>query len=356
MNKSSKKIAVLIGTRPGIIKMSVVYHAVREAGVNAVLIHTGQHYSEAMDQKIMADVELPTPDYRFLRPDDCITHAHQTAFMLVNVEHALMESKPDILLVCGDANTNLAGALAARKLGISVGHVEAGLRSYDWRMPEEHNRRMIDHISDLLFAPTRGCEEILRHENVVGDIFCVGNTVADAALRFCPESDSRRSKAVLTMHREENVDDPEMLKHLLQEIEKIAVNYGHPVEFLMHPRTRKRMNENNFWELIPSNVIVQETVYYRQMLKKIQEAEFVITDSGGLQEEACILGTPCFTLRKSTERPETVTCGANVILGVDNPAEIFIEHWPFPEKTWEPPFGDGTAARQIIHHALAYLG
>jgi len=116
------------------------------------------------------------------------------------------------------------------------------------------------------------------------------------------------------------------------------------------------MNENNFWELIPSNVIVQETVYYRQMLKKIQEAEFVITDSGGLQEEACILGTPCFTLRKSTERPETVTCGANVILGVDNPAEIFIEHWPFPEKTWEPPFGDGTAARQIIHHALAYLG
>lgn len=355
MNKSQFNIAVLIGTRPGIIKMSVVYHAVQKSEAKSILIHSGQHYSDTMDQKIMADVELPKPDYRFLRPNDCISHANQTAFMLVNIEKALIDSKADLILVCGDANTNLAGALAGRKLGIAVGHVEAGLRSYDWRMPEEHNRRMIDHISDLLFAPTEECSQILKTENVAGKIFCVGNTIADAALRFCPDGDLKVKKAILTMHREENVDDPRILSHLLNEVDKIRQYYGRPIEFLMHPRTRKRIDKNNLWSSIPANIIVQETVPYREMLKRIREAEFVITDSGGLQEEACILGTPCFTLRKSTERPETLKCGSNIVLGIKEPSSIFKENWPFSLAKWKSPFGDGSASEAIVRHSIVWL-
>lgn len=355
-SESELKLAVLIGTRPGIIKMSVVYHAVREkAGCQPILIHSGQHYSARMDRKIMDDVTLPEPDFRFLRPDDCITHGAQTAFMLVNIEKALLRSKPDLFFVCGDANTNLAGALAARKLGISVGHVEAGLRSYDWRMPEEHNRRMIDHISDLLFAPSSLCVKTLKKENVMGKIFCVGNTVVDAALRFRSGVTRRKEKAILTMHREENVDSEAVLHHLLREIAQISEIYNKPIEFLMHPRTRKRIDSYDFWHLIPPAVHVKETVLYKEMLRLIEEAEFVLTDSGGLQEEACILGTPCFTLRKSTERPETVECGANIVLGVECPADEFKENWPFPRDKWNSPFGDGTAAKQIVDHACNWL-
>jgi UDP-N-acetylglucosamine 2-epimerase (non-hydrolysing) len=355
IKKNSHKIAVLIGTRPGIVKMSVVYHAACEASVTPVLIHSGQHYSAFMDQEIMNDMELPDPDHRFLRPDDCISHASQTAFMLVNLEQALLESKPDVLLVCGDANTNLAGALAARKLEISVGHVEAGLRSYDWRMPEEHNRRMIDHISDLLFAPTQKAVNILKNENVTGEVFCVGNTVADAALKFRPQKTTSRNRGVLTMHREENVDSPEILRFLLEEIGKIAKTSRTKIDFLMHPRTRKRIEENGLWQAIPNDVEVKKTVGYREMLDTISNSEFVLTDSGGLQEEACILGTPCYTLRMSTERPETVDCGANIVLGVERPYDIFCDNWPFPNHEWESPFGNGTASKQIVDLTIDWL-
>lgn len=349
------KLAVLVGTRPGIVKMSVVYHAVREAGAEVVLIHSGQHYSALMDERIMQDVELPTPDFHFLRPENCISHGEQTAFMLTRIEDALMESKPDVFFICGDANTNLAGALAARKLGIGLAHVEAGLRSYDWRMPEEHNRRMIDHISDLLFAPTTECVKILEREKVLGEIHCVGNTVADSALRFRPDTDKKSGKALMTIHREENVDDPKMLAHLLGEMGKIVEHAKTPIEFLIHPRTRKWMEKYNLWGAIHPNIDILEPVGYCEMLRKICEAEFILTDSGGLQEEACILGTPCYTLRKSTERPETVDCGANVMIGVDNPAKVFQKNWLFPNKSWLSPFGDGSTAKQIVKHSIDWL-
>lgn len=349
------KLTVLIGTRPGIIKMAPIYHAAQEAGSNVSLIHSGQHYSSVMDEKIMNDVELPVPDYRYIRPENCISHAEQTAFMMINIEKALSEIKPNLFFVCGDANTNFAGAVACRKLGIQLAHVEAGLRSFDWRMPEEHNRVMIDHISDLLFAPTSECVQHLKKENVSGKIFCVGNTVADSALRFSPKKIDKKNKALITLHREENVDDPNMLKFLLEEISKIVSSSNVTADFLLHPRTLKMMKKHNIHDILTKSINIVEPVTYKDMLRNIAESDFILTDSGGLQEEACILGTPCYTLRKTTERPETVDCGANVILGVNKPFEIFCDNYPMKKKNWNSPFGDGKTAQKIINHSINHL-
>ena len=353
----NKKLAVLIGTRPGIIKMSPVFHAIKSFNEKPILIHSGQHYSVEMDKKIMKDVNLPSPDFHFIRPANCITHAQQTSFMLTNIENALLEIKPDLLFVCGDANTNFAGALACRKLNIPLAHVEAGLRSFDWRMPEEHNRRMIDHISDLLFAPTTECVKHLENEKVQGSIYCVGNTIADATLRNKPKEIIKKSNVLLTLHREENVDDYSMLKHLLEQISKILEQCDLQSDFLIHPRTKKKIDEFNLWSVLSSRISIVPPVNYLNLLKKICESKFVLTDSGGLQEESCILGIPCFTLRKSTERPETVTCGANIVLGIDQPAKNFKNTYArlLSNPKWLSPFGDGNTAKKIVKLSLEWL-
>ena len=350
-----RKMAILVGTRPGIVKMSVVYHAICKSRNEPVLIHSGQHYSAMMDDEIMRDVELPAPDYRSIRPDDCTSHGAQTAFMLENIEKHLIESKPDMLFVCGDANTNLAGALAARKLGIGLAHVEAGLRSYDWRMPEEHNRRMIDHISDLHFAPTTECVAHLKKEAVLGDVHCVGNTVADAALRYRSQNNKKTGRAIMTLHREENVDDASMLKHIISECGKIAEHSNLLIDFFVHPRTRKNIDNFKLWDDISDKIVVSDTVKYVQMLNLMSQAEFILTDSGGLQEESCILGTPCYTLRVSTERPETVECGSNIVLGTEDIYNRFVMNFPFPNKGWLSPFGSGDASTKIVKIAEQWL-
>ena len=284
-----KKLAVLIGTRPGIIKMSPVFHAIKKYRAKAILIHSGQHFSIEMDKRIMRDVKLSSPDFHFIRPKKCVSHAQQTAFMLTNIENALLKTKPDMLFVCGDANTNFAGALACRKLNIPLAHVEAGLRSFDWRMPEEHNRRMIDHISDLLFSPTKQCVKNLEKENVLGKIYCVGNTVADVALKFKPKIAKKNKNVLLTLHREENVDDYQTFKFLLSEINEI-LNYSNLyAEFFIHPRTKKRLDEFNLWSNLSSRIFIKPPITYLNLLQKIYDSKFVLTDSGGLQEESCIV-------------------------------------------------------------------
>lgn len=348
------KLAVLIGTRPGIVKMAPVFHAGKERGHEVILIHSGQHYSEAMDSDIRTDVGLPNPQFLFLRPNGCVKHGQQTAFMLTKIEEALDDCRPDLFFVCGDANTNLAGALACRKLGIPLAHVEAGLRSNDWRMPEEHNRRMIDHISDILFAPTYKCKQNLLKESVLGQIEIVGNTVADSVLRYAEDAANEREEVLVTLHREENVDDPKMLRFLLRSVGEILEHSGKHGIFLVHPRTKKRIIEskviNNFSNLLD----FQSAVPYRKMLGMIKRAPFCLTDSGGVQEEACILGTPCYTLRHSTERPETVDCGSNVILGITEPVNVFKRSYP-PKSEWASPFGDGRASEKIILKAESWL-
>lgn len=360
-----KKIAVLIGTRPGIIKMAPIIHELRAQNLPHYVVHTGQHYSHEMDRKIMDDVGLDKPDYSITRPTDCTSHAAQTAYMLVQIEKILQENIPDVLLVCGDANTNLAGALAARKIHIKVGHVEAGLRSYDWRMPEEHNRIIIDHISEYLFAPTLEAQKNLCNDGVQGEIFVVGNTIVDATLKYSQKASLTRNPVVkeiisgksyilLTLHREENVDSPAILKSILTAIEKISQSGKYKVIFPVHPRTRKRFAEFNMNEWLDSLEYLQiiAPLGYLDFLAVLNNAKLVMSDSGGIQEEACILKIPCLTLRDNTERPETVEVGANRIAGTstDSIIEAFreaeITGFKIPEQ--DNPFGDGQTSRRIV--------
>jgi len=360
------KIAVLIGTRPGIIKMAPLAHELDQRGAECTLIHSGQHYSASMDWQIMQDVELGEPDYHIERPEDCVTHAQQTAYMLTHIENALMESEPDVLLVCGDANTNLAGALAARKIHVTVGHVEAGLRSFDWRMPEEHNRVMIDHISEYLFAPTEITRDHLEEDGVQGEVFVVGNTIVDSTLKYServPEDVSIRIDeltggdpyVLLTSHREENVDDPNVLKRVLSVVNRIGRERDLTVVFPAHPRTRKRIGEFGLQEAVDAyeHLQVVEPFRYCEFLGFLKNAEFVITDSGGIQEESCILQVPCVTIRESTERPETVEVGANQVASTD-PVNILeaVDNLAHRKTSWPNPYGDGRTAQRIIDTCL----
>ena len=191
---------------------------------------------------------------------------------------------------------------------------------------------------------------------MLGKIYCVGNTVADAALRFKPKNIVKTKNILLTLHREENVDDKQTLKHLLLQIDEILDHCNLNAEFFIHPRTKKRLNEFNLWSILSSRISIKSPLNYLGFLQKICESNFILTDSGGLQEEACILGTPCFTLRKSTERPETVECGANLVLGVDEPAKIFKKsNLISTDKNWVSPFGDGYAANHIVKNSIEWL-
>lgn len=352
------KVCVIIGTRPGIIKMAPIYHESVRRNLQTLLIHTGQHYSAVMDAGIMADCELPQPDYRVNLTREERTHAQQTAKMMVEVEEILFREKPRVVLVCGDANTNFAAAVAARKLHIIVGHVEAGLRSLDWFMPEEHNRVMIDHISEYLFAPTEECRANLLKENVRGNIYVVGNTIVDATLharskagksgsvltRYSLEADGY---ALLTLHREENVDSAEKCRTFIDFIEQVAPVLGRPIIFPVHPRSRLRFEEYGLSDRLAKVVKIIDPVTYLDCIGLEAHSHIIMTDSGGLQEEACILGIPCFTLRENTERWETVSVGANYIVGFS--PEKFIEAYRGnPFKKWSNPYGDGSTSRKII--------
>lgn len=356
------RIGVLVGTRPGIIKMAPIVHELRRRGIDHRVFHTGQHFSPGMDEVIMADVCLPSPDFRITRPSDAVSHAQQTAYMLVGLESALVESGVDVFLVCGDANTNLAGALAARKLDLTVGHVESGLRSEDWRMPEEHNRVMIDHISELLFAPTETAKQNLLADGVRGQAFVVGNTVVDSALTTIRNLDASfdrtkrpvgdRPRVLATFHRQENVDDSVALAALVSALDKVLTEQPVQVVFPIHPRTMGRLKSFGLYDRLTrlDGLTLSEPLGYKAFLQLLASATCVVTDSGGIQEEACILGVPCVTARPSTERPETVSVGANEVAGTE-PASISaaVERaLAKPRGGWGVPYGDGEAARRIV--------
>jgi len=356
------KIAVLIGTRPGIIKMAPLIHELEKRSLDYMVIHTGQHYSDNMSAQILSDVGLNTIHYTIERPPDAISHARQTAYMLVAIEDVLIQEKIDTLLVCGDANTNFAGALAARKIHVKVGHVEAGLRSFDWRMPEEHNRVMIDHISDYLFAPTQLSKDYLIKEDVKGDVFVVGNTIVDSTLKYskCIVSSNsdvesklkEKEYIVLTTHREENVDNPEILKNIFTAIKQISDKYNIQIIFPMHPRTRERANRFNLFNILNDIKLLDiiDPLRYPPMLQLVKNAKIIITDSGGLQEESCILNVPCLTIRENTERPETVNVGANKIVGTSYKRLLAALEGTIAEADfdWPNPYGDGRSAKRII--------
>ncbi|MEA3324846.1 MAG: UDP-N-acetylglucosamine 2-epimerase (non-hydrolyzing) [Euryarchaeota archaeon] len=356
------KICIIIGTRPEIIKMSPVVRACERQGLDWFMIHTGQHYSYNMDRAFFEQLKLPDARYNLDVGFGSGGHGEQTGRMLAGIEEVLIKEEPGAVLVEGDTNTVLAGALAASKLGIKVGHVEAGLRSYDRRMPEEINRVVADHISDYLFAPTVRSRDILLGEGVSDEkVFVTGNTVVDAVYQnrgiandggetlesICAGLDLESNRYLLaTAHRQENVDDAVRFAGILKGLELISDEFSLPVIYPTHPRSRKMMEE---FSLDAVGVTFTEPLDYLSFLKLEADARLVLTDSGGVQEETCILNVPCVTLRDNTERPETAMVGANVLVGVDpgkilEGARVMLDR----ARDWENPFGDGRAGERIV--------
>jgi len=357
------KIAIVLGTRPEIIKMAPVINELKKRKVNFFIIHTNQHYTKIMDSNIFMCLGLDTAKYN-LKVGSGI-HGLQTGKMLTGIEKVLMDENVDMVLVHGDTNTTFSGALAAKKLHIKVGHIEAGLRSGDKRMPEEINRVLTDHISDFCFAPTEKAKENIKKEGIEDSkIFIVGNTIVDALVENIKIVDekskileklnvSSKKYILVTLHRPENVDNKDILLNILKGINKSGENKNLKIIYPMHPRTKKMITQ--FKIDIPKNIQVTDPVDYLDFLALQSNAKVIITDSGGIQEESCILGIPCITVRENTERPETVDIGANVISGTD-PDKIVECTKTMIEKehVWDRNiFGNGESAKQIVDIILS---
>lgn len=350
------KIVTIVGARPQFIKAAPVSKVLREAGYKEFLIHTGQHYDYVMSQIFFADMGIPEPAIDLEVGSG--NHGWQTGQMLMRVEEILLAEKPDWVLVYGDTNTTLAGALAAVKQHIPVAHVEAGLRSFNREMPEEHNRVLTDHCSDLLFCPTQRAMDNLAEEGITESVHLVGDTMYDAVLQFVEVARVRSAiiqdlglgkggYLLATVHRAYNTDVPSNLHSILSAF----LETGEPVIFPVHPRTRRRiaeLDETLEVELETGNVRMIQPVGYLDMLMLEQNARLILTDSGGMQKEAYFLGVPCVTLRPETEWVETVEAGWNVIVGADGGriAEAVCNS----VQPLERPqlFGDGQTAERII--------
>ncbi len=353
------KIAIILGTRPEIIKMSPVIRECERRGFEYYILHTGQHYSYEMDRIFFDQLQLPAAKYNLDVGSGY--HGAQTGKMLAGIEQILIQDTPDVVLVQGDTNTVLAGALAAAKLHIKVGHVEAGLRSFDRTMPEEINRIMADHISDYLFAPTATSQQHLLAEGIPQKkIFVTGNTVVDAVyqnleiskLTADPLKDmdlQEKGYFLTTVHRAENTDNKTRLSAILDGFRQVCAEFSLPILFPAHPRTVKMIHEFNL--SIPEGVRIIDPVGYLEFLQLESGARLILTDSGGLQEEACILGVPCVTLRDNTERPETVDVGANIIAGKNIIAGV--RQMMQLGNGWMNPYGDGNAGKIMIDELIA---
>jgi len=342
--------------------MSPVIRYCEKSGIPYNILHTGQHYSYEMDQIFFEELELPPPDFNLDIGSGL--QGEQTGKMLIGIESFLTEKSPEIVLVQGDTNTVLAGALAASKVDIPVGHVEAGLRSYDREMPEEINRVLADHISTHLYAPTESSRKNLEAEGITSGVFVTGNTVVDALHQNIEISRNKRDPLeqrgldrggyfLVTTHRKENVDDTNRLKGVLRALERIALEFEMPVIFPTHPRTRKMMKNFN---LDVEGINIIEPVGYLDFLQLEENARLILTDSGGVQEEACVLGVPCVTLRENTERPETLEMRSNTLAGT-NPNRILnaVMRMDLIGRNWINPYGDGKAGERIVKIASELL-
>ncbi len=352
------KIAIIIGTRPEIIKMAPIIHFCTKENLNFYIIHTEQHYDKGLSEQFFDDLNLRKPDYSLNVGSG--THGMQTGNALIGIEKILIKIVPDIVLVQGDTNTALAGALAAVKLHIPVGHIEAGLRSYDLRMPEEHNRRLIDHISSYLFAPTEENFKILKGENVWGEVFITGNTVIDACIRHYKIALERSSirkilrfkKFVLcTIHRAENIDDLTNLQNIVE----ILVNFPDNLVLPIHPHTKKQLELHNLiTKLKTPHIQIIPPAGYLDLLWLLKHCMYVLSDSGGIQEEATapVFNKFVFVLREKTDRIEAVKKGFAMVLGTI-PQKVLSEVQKNKDKIINlpkkpSPYGDGNAAQKII--------
>lgn len=358
------KIAAIVGARPQFIKAAAVSQVLRAVpGVREVLVHTGQHYDENMSEVFFRELEIPEPDYNLGVGSG--SHGEQTGRMLMAIEEVLLREKPGWVLVYGDTNSTLAGALAAVKLHIPVAHVEAGLRSFNRRMPEEINRVLTDHAADLLFAPTHAAVENLRREGIPEErIHLVGDVMYDAAL-FYGEKARRESRilerlelkpkgyVLVTIHRAENTNEPLRLQAILGGLCEVAK--GIPVVFPVHPRTRKAMESYQLFGKAAAHLRLIEPVGYLDMIMLEQNARLIVTDSGGVQKEAFFYRVPCVTLREETEWVELVELGWNRVVSPESPEKIAEEiscSLDGSQGKEENPYGDGHSAELIVKHLL----
>ncbi len=348
-------IAIVIGTRPEIIKMSPIVRACQSKDLGFFILHTGQHYSYSMDKVFFEELELPEPKHNLEVGSG--PHGEQTGKIVAGVEKILLNENASVVLVQGDTNTVLGAALAASKLGIKIGHVEAGLRSFDRSMPEETNRILTDHISDYLFAPTQAAKKNLAIEGIRKGVYVTGNTIVDAVNQnlvfaerkskiLCKLDLAKKGYILATAHRQENVDNAKRLKGIVDGLKAVSHKMSMPVIFPAHPRTQNRLKE---FGVDASGISVIDPIGYLEFLYLEANAALILTDSGGIQEEACILGVRCVTLRENTERPETIQVGSNALAGTEPKRILAKSNKMLSSKgKWENPFGDGHAARRIV--------
>jgi UDP-N-acetylglucosamine 2-epimerase (non-hydrolysing) len=344
----------VVGARPNFMKAAPVFQAMSVCGnVRQTLVHTGQHYDLKMSDVFFHELGLPVPDVNLQVGSG--THAQQTAAIMTSFEPVVTDRKPDLVFVYGDVNSTVAAALVCAKLGVKIGHVEAGLRSRDRSMPEEINRLVTDQLADMLFTPSPDGDENLLHEGIEKNkIHLVGNVMIDTLVRLLPASEKhmppnvRGKYALVTLHRPGNVDDPKFLLEVLGALEQLGG--GMTVVFPVHPRTKQRMVEAGWKASMNGRLMLLEPLPYLAFLALQKHATVVITDSGGIQEETSYLGTPCLTMRENTERPITVTQGTNELVGRDisrmrSSVEKILAG---KKKTHQPiPLWDGKASERI---------
>jgi UDP-N-acetylglucosamine 2-epimerase (non-hydrolysing) len=360
------RITLVVGARPNFIKAAPVFHELsgRHPSWRVRLVHSGQHYGDEMSRRFFDELRLPAADVNLGVGSG--TAAEQTAAIMIGLERELCADRPDLVVVFGDVNTTLAAAVTASKLHIPIAHVEAGLRSFDRTMPEEINRIVTDALAQLHFTTEPGAAQNLRAEGIAPErIHFVGNTMIDSLLAHVAAARSLRSAAryglepgryvVVTLHRPSNVDQPERLRAVMEALAELAAST--PVIFPVHPRTRERLaREGNTggWERIR----LVEPLGYLEFIALVADAGCVLTDSGGVQEETTILGVPCVTMRSTTERPVTIECGTNILVGIDPCAAMAAVLRAMRETRGDrrtPPLWDGRAAGRIVDVLDAYV-
>tara|TARA_E500000331_G_scaffold354778_1_gene408642 strand:+ start:2187 stop:3281 length:1095 start_codon:yes stop_codon:yes gene_type:complete len=363
------KIVTVVGARPQFVKAAAVSRAIRnsyQSKANEIIVHTGQHYDENMSAIFFEELDIPRPKYNLDVSN--LSHGKMTGRMLELIEEVLISEQPDCVLIYGDTNSTLAGALAAAKLQIPIAHVEAGLRSFNMRMPEEINRLVADRLSSQLFCPTSTAAANLANEGITSGVQTVGDVMYDAALFY--KKRSLESQSILdaldvsgkefilaTCHREENTDSPERLLEILSALRTVGDDFR--VIFPLHPRTRKIIKDRKLFHLL-ENVTVTEPLSFLEMMALEQSATIIITDSGGVQKEAFFFGVPCLTMRNETEWVETTDANANILVGADS--RLVVQSVANLESgEWQPnfdgrPYGHGNSAEAIVDSLVTNLG
>lgn len=353
-----KKIISVVGARPNFMKVAPLHRAFNQFSIRHLICHTGQHYDEKMSKVFFDDLELPKPD--FYLGVGSGSHAEQTAKVMIEFEKVLLVEKPDLVIVVGDVNSTIACSLTAKKLNIKVAHVEAGLRSFDMEMPEEINRILTDRISDYLFVTEKSGLENLKNEGVPDEkVFFVGNVMIDSLVYYQPKVNRSRilddfqlstcNYVLVTLHRPSNVDTKESLEKLVNFLNRLGEE--RKVIFPIHPRTKSNLEKHSIIQSFNQSVVLTDPIGYIDFQALIKNAELIVTDSGGIQEESTYLGVQCITLRTTTERPITVEVGTNQLIGVDlkKAEEVCLQVLSGNKKEGKiPEKWDGKASTRIL--------